>query len=127
MSTDNIPKIGNDNIRDTFLAFREVIAAGNVQSWIEEELQALSDENPVLHEFITDRANRFALGAAMVNDPRSVALSMAIEYMLLLKVLSSGIGTVKGLEKFSDEMQKWFPNGLEGLDGLGEGEDKEEA
>lgn len=120
MSLNNIPKIEETSVKDTFRAFRDVIAAGNVQEWLGQELQDLETNNPVLCEFITDRAHRFAVGAAMLGDPRAVAMSMTIEYMLLLQVLSSGIGNVAGLEEFKKYMGTLFPEGLEGLDKLGD-------
>lgn len=121
MMMDNIPKIAETHVKEQFKKLNQAIVAGEVQMWLDKELTGLHEKNPVLYHFITERANKFAVGATMVNDPQAVAISMALEYIILLKILNTSIGAMLGLEKFSDMMKGWFPGSddLKGIDGIG--------
>ena len=61
------------------------------------------------------------MGALAVSDPQSIAVSIALEYMLILGVINLGIGSNVTDSEFSDTMSKWFGDeGLKGLDKLDE-------
>jgi hypothetical protein len=120
MMMDNLPKVAENHIKEQFKALNKHIVAGEVQKWLDTELQSLHDSNPVLYHFVTERANKFAMGALMSGDPQAVAISMALEYLILLKILNTSIGDMLGLGKFTDMMTNWFGNDeLKGLNGLG--------
>ncbi len=121
MMMDNLPKIAEKHVKEQFKVLNQAIVAGEVQKWLDSELTSLHEKNPVLYHFITERANKFAVGATMVGDPQAVAISMALEYIILLNILSTSLADMMGLGKFTDMMTKWFPGNdeLNGLSGIG--------
>jgi len=122
---ENLPVITDKHIREQFKALNQSITQGQVQQWLDEQLTALQTTNPTLYKFLTDRANKFAMGALAVSDPQSIAVSIALEYMLILGVINLGIGSSVTDSEFSDTMSKWFgTDGLKGLDKLDDGESK---
>jgi len=119
MMMENLPKIAEKHIKEQFKQLNKTIVAGEIQHWLDGELQGLHDKNPILYHFIVERANKFAVGATMVGDPHSIAVSLALEYVLLLNILNASISDVFGLTKFTDMMTKWFSNDdLKELNGL---------
>ncbi len=123
MMMEHLPKVGEKHIKEQFASLHKSIVAGEVQRWLDGELTKLHDSNPILYHFLIERANKFAVGATMVGDPQAVAVSMALEYIILLNILNASLGDVIGLGKFTDMMTKWFnPDDLSGLNGLGKNE-----
>jgi hypothetical protein len=120
MMMENLPKVAEKHVKDQFALLNKTIVAGEVQKWLDSELTSLHDKNPVLYHFVVERANKFAVGATMVGDPQAVAISMALEYVLLLNILNKSIVDTVGLSKFADMMTKWFPDNddLQGLNGV---------
>ena len=118
---DHIPKIAEEQIREQFEILAQQISQGQIQQWLNGQLQSLHDKNPVLFHYLVNRANTFAVGVTMVGDPNSISVSMAVEYMLLLNILNTGIGSAIGLKQFADMMKKWLKGeDLKGLNSVGE-------
>lgn len=124
MMLDNIPKIGEEQIKEQFNILNQNIAQGQVNDWLNDELENLHEKNPVLFHYIVERAKKFAIGAIMVGDPNSASISLALEYILLLNILNAGIGNSIGLGKFTDMMKGLLKNDdLKGLDNFGKEKD----
>jgi len=121
MMFEHLPKIGEAQIKDQFNILDQQIAQGRIKHWLNDELQELHEKNPILFHYIAERAQKFAVGAIMVGDPNSVSVSMALEYLLLLKIINAGIGNTIGLKQFGDMMKGWFKEGddLKGLNDIG--------
>lgn len=120
MMFEHLPKIGEEQIKDQFNILNQQIIQGQIKNWLNEELQELHEKNPILFHYIAERAQKFAVGAVMVNDPTSVSVSMALEYLLLLKIINAGIGKTVGLKQFTDMMKDWFKgDDLKGLNDIG--------
>jgi len=120
MTLDHIPKIAEEQIKEQFGMLNQQIVQGQIKPWLNEELHNLHNKNPVLFHYIVERANKLAMGAVMVGDPNSISVSMALEYMLLLRILDAGISSTVGLKQFTDIMGGWFKNeDLKGLNDIG--------
>ena len=121
MTFDHIPIIGKEQITEQFEILDQLIVQGQVKNWLNEELQKLHEKNPILFHYIVERAKKFAVGAIMVGDPNSASISLALEYVLLLKILNAGISNTIGLGKFADMMKGWFKgdDDLKGLNDVG--------
>lgn len=120
MMFEHLPKIGEEQIKDQFNILNQQIIQGQVKNWLNDELQELHEKNPILFHYIAERAQKFAIGAIMVGDPSSVSISMALEYLLLLKIINAGIGKTVGLTQFTDMMKDWFKgDDLKGLNDIG--------
>lgn len=114
---DNIPKITEEQVREQFKLINDLVMGGTLTRWLDTELEALHNANPVLYNFILERSQKFAMGAIMAHEPHNIAISFALEYVIMLNILGIGYGKTVGLEKFSDMMSKWFKNGgIKGLD-----------
>ena len=120
MMFEHLPKIGEEQIKDQFNILNQQIIQGQVKNWLNDELQELHEKNPILFHYIAERAQKFAVGAIMVGDPSSVSISMALEYLLLLKIINAGIGKTVGLTQFTNMMKDWFKgDDLKGLNDIG--------
>lgn len=118
---DNIPKIGKEQIKQQFDVLHQQIAQGQLQGWLNGQLESLHEKNPVLFHYITERAKKLAMGAMMVGDPNSISISLALEYVLLLNILNASIGSSLGLKEFGNMMKDLLKgNELKGLNELGE-------
>jgi len=127
MTLEHLPKIDEEQITKQLNILTEQVTKGAIKNWLNDELQNLHDKNPILFQYIVERANKFAVGAVMVGDPNSVSVSMALEYMLLLNIINAGIDSTVVLSKFTDMMGNLLKGGdLEGLEGLGD-TDKNES
>ena len=125
MMLDDIPKIPEDLIKEQFEMLQSHITQGHVKDWLNGELQTLHETNPVLFHYLIERAQKFAMGAVMVGDPNSISVSLALEYILLLNILNSGIHRTIGLTDFKDMLTRWVgKDGLNGLNDLGEDKSK---
>ena len=122
---DNIPTVTEDMVTEQFMLLSQVVSNGTLTSWLNEELEGLRTSNPVLYKFIIERSQKFAMGAMMSREPQGVAISFALEYLILLRVLGLGFGKLIGAEKFSNMMNKWLGNdNLKGLDDFDIGKGK---
>lgn len=120
---EHIPKIIEEQIKEQSKILNQMVVQGQVQHWLNDELGDLHEKNPVLFHYIVERANKFAVGVAMVGDPNSISVSLALEYLLLLNILNVGIGSSIGLKQFGDMMKGWFGDGLKNnLNDVGKGD-----
>lgn len=115
---EHIPKILEGQVKGQFDIVRQQINAGQLQEWLNKELENLHEKNPVLFHYIVERTKKFAMGAMMVGDPNSVSISLALEYVILLNILNTGIGSTAGLKQFGDMMKGWLKG--DELDGYNE-------
>lgn len=114
---ENIPKITQQQIIDQVEMLGATVKAGSLNRWLDEQLNTLKSENPELYEFIIRRSKTLAQGVLMVHDPYSITVSMALEYVILLNLISAGFGREAGLKQFSKLMESWLgKDGLKGLD-----------
>ncbi len=121
MMLDYLPKISEEQVKEQFDILNQYIIQGDIQHWLNKELQNLYEKNPILFRYVSERAQKFAIGAVMVGDPNSISLSMALEYILILNILGMGIDNGVGLKQFTDSMRNWFnDDDLKGLDSIGE-------
>lgn len=116
----NLPPITDKQVSDQLELLSNLAESGEITQWIDAELLNLQEENPILYKFVMDRSQRFAHGAVAVGNISAIAISFALEYIVLLRILGTGIETAKGLAQFSSMMETLFKNGkIEGYDELG--------
>jgi len=119
---EHLPLIGEEQIKDETEELSKQIAKGQVTEWLTEELRNLHDKNPVLFHYIVNRANTFAVGTAMMSNAHSISVSLAMEYLLLLKIIDTGIGNTARMTQFTDMMKGWLKDeDLKGLNDVGNG------
>jgi len=111
----NLPKILKEHIANQNSMLGSTAKSGELNNWLNGQLKELKTANPELYDYIISRSKSFANGIMMVRDPYSIAVSLSLEYVLLLRLLDIGFGKEASLKKFTDMMDKW---GLEGLNGL---------
>lgn len=115
-----IPSIEDKLLGEQTEELKEKINAGKITDWLNEELMWLSSHNPVLYKYLTDHAQKFAMGAVMVGDPHSIAMSQALEQIMLLKLIDLTLVGNEELKKFTAAMEKMLGGGkIDGLDGFG--------
>ena len=124
-----IPKITEEQVKEQFKLINDLVVGGTLTRWLDEELEKLHNENPVLYGFIVERSHKFAMGAIMTHEPQSIAISFALEYMILLKIVGISFGKTLGLETFANNMSKWLgKNGkIEGLDEFGNDKNRDKS
>ena len=121
----NLPQITDEQVSAQLELLSELAASDAITQWIDAELLNLQEENPILYEFIVDRSQKFAHGAVMVNSINAIAISFALEYIVLLKILGKSIEDAKGLETFSNMMEGLFKGEkIKGYDKLDEDNSK---
>jgi len=119
MPLSQIPFIKDELLGDQARELKDKLDSGVITEWLNEELRWLSTNNPALYKFITEHAQKFAMGVVMVGDPHSIALSQALEQVLLLGLVNATLRGKEELQKFEQMMSKFFPNGkINGLEGL---------
>jgi hypothetical protein len=117
MTFNKLPKIEEKQIKSELESIVATIKDGQLQKWLDTQLESLHQSNPKLYEYITTRSQLFANGIMSVSrEPHSIILSLALEYILLLRVLDSSLAAEESLENFKGLMDKWFGN--KGIDGL---------
>ena len=117
----NLPQITDEQVTEQLALLSKMAESGEITQWIDAELLNLQEENPILYEFVVDRSQKFAHGAVMVNNVHAIAISFALEYIVLLKILGNSIEDAKGLEQFSKMMEGLFKGeGIKGYDKLDE-------
>ncbi len=119
---EELPKITNSQIAKTTEEIQAHVDDGTLVQWLDEKLKALSKENPLLYKYLMEHTQRFAMGAVMVKDPQSIAISLTLEHLLLLSLIGDSYKENKEMANFSDLMTNWFGDGIKGLNEF----DKEE-
>ena len=115
----HIPKIAREVVEEQLNILEQKAKDGQIQLWLDEMLTNLQNDNPVLYRYITERSKKLAVGALMINDPDSLAVTFALEYLLLLTVLGQGYAKQLKLQNFIEMMNSWFNRDeLDGLDEL---------
>jgi len=121
MTIEEIPKISDSQVIQQNKDMRQRISSGTITQWLDEQLRSLANSNPILYKYIMEHSQKFAMGAMMVQDPQSIAMSLALEQTLLLTLIGAAYKGNKNLQDFTNLMKDWFGNGeIKGLDDLGE-------
>lgn len=121
---EEIPKITHNQIAQHEEEIRRKIAQGAIAQWLDEQLKNLASENPILYQYVMEHTQKFAIGASMVQEPQAIAVSLALEQLLLLTLIGDSYKSNKEFKHFTDLMSKAFGNsGVKGLDAL---KDREE-
>jgi hypothetical protein len=121
---NNIPKTDKSIIREILADMQEVAKSGQQEMniWLDNNLNKLKEENPVLYNYIVDRAERFAAGASTIGggDIRAIALSYTIEQLMLLSIIDKSLLSAKDLKAFDGMMDCWLGKDkkLDGYDTL---------
>jgi len=119
MTFEYIPKIAGDVVEEQLGILEQKAKSGQIQYWLDEMLTDLHNSNPVLYYYITERSKKLAAGAMIIGDPNSLAVTLALEYLVLLNVLGRGYDKSINLQNFKNMMSSWFNKGeLDGLDKL---------
>jgi len=119
MTFEYIPKIAKEVVEEQLSLLEQKAKSGQIQYWLDEMLTNLHSNNPVLYHYITERSKKIAVGAMMIGDPNSLAVTLALEYLVLLNVLGQGYDKSISLQNFRNMMNSWFnKNELNGLDKL---------
>lgn len=121
---EEIPKITHNQVAQHEEEVRRRIAQGNVAQWLDEQLKKLASENPILYKYVMEHTQKFAIGASMVQEPQAIAVSLALEQLLLLTLVGDSYKSSKELKGFIDLMSNWLPNGIKGIDKLKDSENE---
>lgn len=114
---EEIPKVSDTQVSSQNKDMRLRITQGTITQWLDEQLRSLAESNPILYKYIMEHSQKFAMGAVMVQDPQSIAMSLALEQILLLNLLGASYKTNKDLKGFSELMNGWWgENDIKGLD-----------
>lgn len=116
---EELPKIKDSHITRQEEELRDMMAQGTIMPWLSEQLKSLAEENPLLYKHIMEHTQKFAMGVIMVQDPQAIAISMALEQLVLLTLLVNAYKDNKDLKRFTDFMNTVFPSGIKGLEDLG--------
>lgn len=107
MSLENIPVIEADRIKEQTNSMQALASEGTIPKWIDSELDWLSNNNPALYKYIIGQAQKFAMGAMMVDEPTSVALSQTVEMLRLLALVNACLKGEEELKKFLSMADDW--------------------
>lgn len=113
---EELPKITNVQILRHNEDIKAMADDGSLVQWLDEQLKALSKENPLLYKYLMEHTQKFAMGAIMVQDPHAIAVSLALEHLVLLSLIGDSYKETKEIKNFSDLMTTWFSDGIKGLD-----------
>lgn len=115
---DNIiPNMSEEVINKQFQVINDLVINGNLNTWIDTELETMKNSNPVLYKFILNRSQNFAASAIIAHDIRSISLSFALEIIIFIKILETTIGDSGKLEEFTNYMRGLLKDAkIEGLD-----------
>jgi len=108
---EEIPKVNDNQVAQLEVNMRQMISQGTITGWLDDQLHKLADTNPILYKYIMGHAQKFAIGAIMIGDAQTIAISATLEYMLLLSLISSSFKSGKELKAFTDFWGKFFPKG----------------
>jgi len=115
---EEIPKITISQILKHEEELKQRIADGTVVPWLHEKLEVLAKENPFLYKYMMEHTQKFAMGALMIQDPQAIAVSLALEQIVLLALIGNSYKDNADLKNFTDLMKGWFGNGIKGLEDL---------
>lgn len=123
---EEVPKITSDNILRHEEEVRYHMENGTITTWLEEQLSNLNNVNPILYQYIMEHSQKFAMGAVtMLRDPQSIAISMALEQVILINMIGKSHMENKEIANFSSLMNTWFGGkSIEGLNDFGVDKDK---
>ena len=114
---NNLPRISiswaeeQDDFLEERANRRELLA------WLDEKLSELEKSNPELLNYISARANKFAVGALAVPNAPSIAFSSLLETVRLLALLDKGLAESEGRRQELDKLEQIFKGvQFEGLD-----------
>jgi len=113
---EEVPKITSNNIAKHEEEVYHHLENGTIASWLSEQLSELANSNPILYQYVMEHSQKFAMGAMMIRDPQSIAISMALEQVILLNMIGASHRENIDVTKFSNLMNTWF--GGKGIDGL---------
>ena len=109
---EELPKINEAQIAKLETEMRQRIVQGTMTNWLDEQLKALANTNPILYKYVMEHSQKFAVGSMMVQDVQSIAVSITLEYILLLSIIGMSFTNSKELKNFTDFWGKFFPKGL---------------
>jgi len=114
---DKIPKVSEKQIKEQGEQLKAMITKGAVTEWLDSQLKALAATNPVLYQYLMEHSQKFAMGAVMV-DAQSIAMSQALEQVMLLTLIGGSYRANEDLKKFEGGVGKLLGDiDLGGLDG----------
>lgn len=117
---EKLPKVSNKHINNQNNGMRQLITGGGVTTWLDEQLRFMAKNNPFLYKYVMEHSQKFAMGAVMVGDPQSIAMSHVLEQMMLLTLLDTSMKDDEELQQFDSMMKGWLgKDNLEGLNDVG--------
>lgn len=116
---EELPKISNNHIIKQDDMLKQQISQGTITTWLNDQLKNLADQNPNLYKYVIEHSQKFAFAAMSAQDVQSIAISQTLEQMLLLYLIGTSSKDNKEYHKFSSFWDKFFPNGINGLNSLG--------
>ena len=113
---NNLPKVKGECISEVLDSIRKSAENQKLQEWLNNILNWLQANNNELYKFVTERSQKFAIGAMMAGDPQSLAISHMLELIIFLRVIDVSIEKVGELTTFDG----WLNNMLGGqtIEGL---------
>lgn len=126
MTLENLPKISDKHINNQNNDMRQLIAGGDITNWLDKQLMLVADKNPHLYKYMMEHSHKFAMGAVMVGDPQSIAMSHVLEQVMLLTLLVNSMKDMEDLQNFSTMIKSWLGdnNDFKGLNDFGEKDTK---
>jgi len=115
---EEIPKITDIQLAKHNEEVNQMVKDGVLVDWLNDQLKSLAQDNPLLYKHIMEHTQKFSMGAVMVQDPHAIAISLALEQLILLMLVGNCYKENKDLKSFSDLMSNWFSGGIEGLDDI---------
>ena len=109
---EELPKISENQVLSLDDSIKQLLTGRDITKWLDAELTELANINPVLYKRVMDHSQRLAAGAMMSPDVQSVALSLCLDSILLLKLINEGLKGKKKLKEFEDG----WGNMLKGID-----------
>jgi hypothetical protein len=118
----DLPKVNLRAIIEQNEQMKKMVQDGSITGWLDSQLRELSQNNGDLYKFVIDHAQKFAMSVGMSQDTNQIALSQALESVMLLKLICGGLEIRQNLVDFEQRMQKLLKGeNLEGLDDFGKG------
>ena len=117
MTMENIPQLEEDWAKELVAEIDNEIASGHLDAWLDKNLIAMKETNPILYAILTKRSRNFAFGAYSLAKTGGedvdaivggIMLSMAVEHVLLLRLLDKGFKAKAEMEAFEKMMKKWW-------------------
>jgi hypothetical protein len=90
---NNLPKVHRKVVIDTNNDVRNAIKRGVVLKWINDVMEEMQKNNPVLFQYLKEQSMRFSLGITMAQgDVNAIAMSHLISDVVLLKIIDKSVG-----------------------------------